>query len=297
MKRLAELSSGHYIQAPTKGIHRALEKVSLRVPSSSQSIFNSSGELKINTNANNVCDVVRGAVEYHDSSSLCHMLTLLASADPNLRHLEQWKAFDSGITDEIEIMRIKNRFMNPTTGGWADCMINFRFTKDDQGHICELQLIAQKMMVVREQAHGHKQYNEFRSAMELLEITGRTDLIEQIHAMTKDEEQIVPVETDSDTMLGSKIHLPMLPSRVVAMHQPDFNGIVDQLTREFDKKLDQLRQDLLKQTNQQLQLQQEEFQIELGRLREANLRLERKLMAGLQDTAEANTNTNTTTVH
>ena len=46
-----------------------------------------------------------------------------------------WQA---GIKEKIDVLRVKNRFADPTSGGWADFMISFRFCSDPNQHVCEV---------------------------------------------------------------------------------------------------------------------------------------------------------------
>ena len=46
-----------------------------------------------------------------------------------------WQA---GIKEKIDVLRVKNRFAEPTSGGWADFMISFRFRSDPNQHVCEV---------------------------------------------------------------------------------------------------------------------------------------------------------------
>ena len=79
-----------------------------------------------------------------------------------------------GIEEEICITRSKGRFGQPTSGGWADIMINFYFKDDEEewAHICEIQLVHAQLYNVRKNMGAHKNYNEFRAALELLEKVG-----------------------------------------------------------------------------------------------------------------------------
>merc|ERR1711907_60674 len=78
---------------------------------------------------------------------------------------------------QIRIIHIKDRFTTPTSGGWADAMVNFSFVHgDDTQHVMELQLQHAQMLVVRKEGKAHNQYNSFRSAFELLESVGRAPL-------------------------------------------------------------------------------------------------------------------------
>jgi hypothetical protein len=97
----------------------------------------------------------------------------------------------------LEVVRVKNRFKNPTAGGWADALINFvllrrrmrKTTATGEGgreqeeeedqqqqqqqpqevyHICELQLVHSEMLKARKEFGGHTAYAAFREAAELL---------------------------------------------------------------------------------------------------------------------------------
>merc|ERR1711920_692662 len=75
---------------------------------------------------------------------------------------------------QIRIINIKDRFSTPTSGGWADAMVNFCFAHGDKTHhVMELQLQHAQMLVVRKEGKAHAQYNSFRSAVELLETVGQ----------------------------------------------------------------------------------------------------------------------------
>ena len=76
---------------------------------------------------------------------------------------------------EVEVLRVKDRFTNPTSGGWRDCMVNFRMVADPHNHVCELQLVHKQLMLVRQEMGGHHEYNVFRGALELLEANGMLD--------------------------------------------------------------------------------------------------------------------------
>ena len=44
----------------------------------------------------------------------------------------------AGIHEKIDVLRVKNRFAEPTSGGWADFMVSFRFRSDPNQHVCEV---------------------------------------------------------------------------------------------------------------------------------------------------------------
>merc|ERR1711934_961053 len=114
---------------------------------------------------------------------LCLIVSAAEDTDmSNIGKREGWDAEQAGIKEKIDVLRVKNRFAEPTSGGWADFMISFRFRSDPNQHVCELQLCHKDMMTVRKQMGAHHEYAEFRSALELLEVTGHVDRIAKIEA-------------------------------------------------------------------------------------------------------------------
>merc|ERR1711964_96439 len=72
---------------------------------------------------------------------------------------------------DIRVMRCKNRWAQATGGGWADLLINFCFCDGPAAlHVCELQFVHTKLMIVRKQMGAHHEYSIFRAANELLEL-------------------------------------------------------------------------------------------------------------------------------
>jgi hypothetical protein len=134
-----------FFDSKLKGIWRCIEKMELRrVPVES---------------CESICDVVRGAI----SSA-----TVAALADVYQRLL------DAQAHDILRILRVKNRLKHANDSGWADCLANFVFLSDPTGHVCEVQLVHEKLMLVRKNMGAHESYSFFRSALELLEATDTT---------------------------------------------------------------------------------------------------------------------------
>ena len=101
-----------------------------------------------------IFDVVRCMIVVEDMSIAAAALSRLAA--------------DS----EVEIVRIKERFIRePTSGGWRDCMINGRFS-DGPPHVWEVQIVHRELLVARRGLPGHAIYNCVRVATELLEKMG-----------------------------------------------------------------------------------------------------------------------------
>ena len=78
-----------------------------------------------------------------------------------------------GSTEAICLVRCKGRFGRPTSGGWADIMMNFHFEDDAEWtHVCEIQLVHAELYSVRKNMGAHGSYTEFRAALELCEKVG-----------------------------------------------------------------------------------------------------------------------------
>ena len=87
------------------------------------------GPLPVAFKYGRVCDVRRGFVQAGTMAQLAAVLRFLQAAEAQC---------------VIAIVRIKDRFVTPSPGGWADCMVNFYFEADAARHICELQLVRRR---------------------------------------------------------------------------------------------------------------------------------------------------------
>jgi len=76
-------------------------------------------------------------------------------------------------SDELVIVRIKDRFTMPTAGGWRDVLINYHLV--GSSHICEIQVAHEMMLTARSGMAGHAVYARVRCATELLESLGLAD--------------------------------------------------------------------------------------------------------------------------
>merc|ERR1711907_680247 len=142
--------------------------------------------------ATSLVDVLRGSVECPDFTEIVFILDLLQLLDVDLGDAKKAKQSGWNLQRfQIRIIHIKNRFTTPTSGGWADTMVNFTFAHgDDTRHVMELQLQHAQMLVVRKEGKAHAQYNKFRSAFELLEAVGR----EPHDNFEETEENVPPME-------------------------------------------------------------------------------------------------------
>jgi len=156
MRTIAKKSGARYVEAKPKGLWRVAEKVGLRPKGMSEA------EAKPR-----VCDITRGLLEFDTCGKLNLALMILEGCDINMGDMQDV----SGTNERIQIMRCKNRFDEPTSGGWADAMINFVFDGSN-GHVCEIQLGHQQLLFVRQEWGAHASYDRFRSALELIEANG-----------------------------------------------------------------------------------------------------------------------------
>merc|ERR1719174_2914594 len=165
--------------APLKGMGRALEKLVLR-PGAVSKVKAEGLEA---VDAKYLVDVLRGSLKCPDFTEIVFMLDLLEMLDVEMGDPKKAEAQGWDLDKfQIRSIHIKYRFNSPTSGGWADAMVNFTFAHDDDTHhIMELQLQHAQMLVVRKEGKAHEAYNSFRSAFELLEAVGRepTDSFEE----------------------------------------------------------------------------------------------------------------------
>jgi len=83
------------------------------------------------------------------------------------------EAHDQGT---IVLRRSKNRFANPSAGGWMDCLINFSLPGNQC--VCEVQIVHQQLLTVRAELGAHSSYGTYRAAGETLECLGFEGLID-----------------------------------------------------------------------------------------------------------------------
>jgi hypothetical protein len=155
MISIASVAGAKFHKVTMKGLMRMVEKLAL-----------TSGDK--NWKPEFLCDVVRGALECKDFTTMITTVRLLRDLDEHLLITGQ----TGGIKQRICICRAKNRFGNPTSGGWADFMVNFYFEEDGHKHICEVQLVHSQMFLMRQTMGAHATYGQFRGAKEILEILG-----------------------------------------------------------------------------------------------------------------------------
>ena len=101
-----------------------------------------------------VFDVVRGMVVCPNLSTVARVIDLFrARAD-------------------ITLVRGKERFVSqPSDGGWRDYLLCFHFNDPRLNfHVCEVQIVLDKLLVLRRNLPGHRVYHAVRNASELLDM-------------------------------------------------------------------------------------------------------------------------------
>merc|ERR1711957_593842 len=86
-------------------------------------------------------DVTRAAILCTSLAALCRVVSQICASE------------------EIVVVRLKNRLETPTDAGWSDVLINFYFRHMIEGQnliMSELQVIPEKMMTVRKQMGAHQ---------------------------------------------------------------------------------------------------------------------------------------------
>ena len=117
---------------------RALEKLVLRPGAAAQ--IKAEGVDAVN--ATTLVDVLRGSLECTDFTTIVFVLDLLQMLDVDMGDPKKAKqqGWDLG-QFQIRLIQIKDRFTTPTSGGWADTMVNFSFVHGDSTHhTMELQI-------------------------------------------------------------------------------------------------------------------------------------------------------------
>ena len=146
MASLGEIDKHGREQTGLKATKRIVEKAALRP-----------GEGRGRTER--VCDVVRAMLVAKD------MRTVGAIAEA-LRALQA-----EGL---VEVRRVKDRFAQPSGGGWRDLMVNLVVLGDEGAvrHVCEVQVAHEMMLTARKGLPGHEVYAVQRNAAEFIESCG-----------------------------------------------------------------------------------------------------------------------------
>ena len=199
---LARKSGTTATPGPLKGAWRAIEKMVLR------DSHQNGSEL----DASLLCDVLRGGLVAESIAELLGALDLLKACDHE--HGDATRSAGIDLSKfKIRIIRTKCRFTRPTSGGWADLLVNFIFVNDPSKHIVELQLQHKQMLLTRKEGGAHSAYNTFRSAYELLETIGMAPKDQPIGT-----QQAAPMQGSTpDEVRELKANIASLEKRVACL--------------------------------------------------------------------------------
>ena len=145
-----------------------------------------------------VCDVVRAMLVAKD------MRTVGAIAEA-LRALQA-----EGL---VEVLRIKDRFAQPSGGGWRDLMVNLVVLGDEGGvvrHVCEVQVAHEMMLTARKGLPGHEVYAVQRNAAEFIESCGLEAELRRAMVQALNEEGKTHVEILSEFDDGWIVELSLI---------------------------------------------------------------------------------------
>jgi serine/threonine protein kinase len=143
LEKIAKASKGVFKTSSLKHLFRTLEKAAVR-----HSTDKNLGR------ADNVYDIVRCMIEYKTMEDMA----------AGVRALQE--------CEDVNVLRVKDRFSDPTPGGWMDVMASVEINGDRNKYVCEVQFVHKSLLVVRKGMGGHDEYAVYRSAVELLEAHG-----------------------------------------------------------------------------------------------------------------------------
>lgn len=139
--RLPRTAPARVVRAPLKGVLRMLEKLALEPDATKR------GDVR------QLRDVARCSIVASSTQQLTAVVQELCKQHRN---------------SHIRILRVKNRFADPTLGGWRDVLLNAVFLQDAGLHIFELQLLHEKLALVRLEMGAHDDYDDVRAAKDIL---------------------------------------------------------------------------------------------------------------------------------
>ena len=178
LHKLEETTGAKAHAADLKSVFRACEKLAMEQDANEQL-----------GNPNRMFDIVRGALVFDDLDSMQLALHQLLSAALNLEPLAVEYLGDAvaplrSPLPRLRLVRIKNRYSCPTEGGWSDLLLNLQVQTTHRGdrcdpaasftNVCELQLVYKSLWQARRNLGGHRVYEQYRTAVEILARRGLT---------------------------------------------------------------------------------------------------------------------------
>ena len=118
--------------------------------------------------ASGMLDTVRGMFVCNSMEHALAVLRLLVA------RFDHSSGSDKG---QARLERSKDRFAQPSGGGWMGCLLNIGVNLGGDGWLIgEVQIVHRQLLVVRAELGAHHGYGIYRAALEMLEATGNLAL-------------------------------------------------------------------------------------------------------------------------
>ena len=203
-----------------KSSWRTIEKMALKPGTLPKQIGDvermTSDELCGLLDSSTIFDILRGSLKCSDFNVIVTVLDLLLDLDKEHQKPNKVGGFDLA-RFSIRLHRIKCRFTAPTSGGWADMLVNFSFTNDPNAHICELQLQHEMLLVIRKEGKAHEAYAAFRSAFEVLEAIGKPP--DDVFSEKLEREEMNPIDRLEEEVSQLRTTNASLEARLAALEK------------------------------------------------------------------------------
>jgi hypothetical protein len=115
-------------------------------------------------------DLGRGAIDCAGTGVMRKALLFLDACTSEVRRGERANKYKGLVANlpEIQVVRMKNRFSQPTGGGCADIFVNLVFAEDPNRHVHELQIQHRELVLVRKRWGEDAWYANLRVLAEVL---------------------------------------------------------------------------------------------------------------------------------
>jgi len=211
--QVAKKSGGVYTAVPLKHIYRSLEKMFLQGDDPRAQAT--------------VLDIVRGLLKFDSMEKMQKALEYMFACDDRFPEGRRGGAYfaAAGNLPRVHVWRVKDRMAKPTSGGWADVMINFSFADDPNAHVCEIQFAHERMITDRKEGGAHHGYGIYRAAFEILESINELPASELVSSCEKEDSDTNAVGSGGNSAFSGEMEA--LKSEVVALtdgHRTLANG-------------------------------------------------------------------------
>ena len=153
--------------APLKKAQRIVEKLSFD-PAQRERVLARPCRAEA-LDASGMLDTVRGMFVCNSMEHALAVLRLLVARFDHSTGSNKGRA---------RLERSKDRFAQPSGGGWMDCLINIGINLDGDGWLVgEVQIVHRQLLVVRAELGAHHGYGIYRAALEMLEASDCLEIL------------------------------------------------------------------------------------------------------------------------